>query len=240
MRTSAAAICLLVGACSHNDREALLGTTPRLSPVAIVAQSSFDAPPPVRTPQPATHLGSIVPLNSRSLFRDQRASGVGDTLTVRVNVADRAQFDTQSERNRDTSRKAGLTSFFGLEQLLRAILPSTSPPSALIGSSSSSATNGNGKTRRNEVISMTLAATVVRVLPNGLLEVQGRQEIRVDRELREVVIAGVVRPQDIAADNSILHTQIAEARVSYGGRGPVNDTTRVPWGQRILDGVSPF
>lgn len=179
---------------------------------------------------------------SASLFRagagaflgDQRAGRVGDILTIRINIADKAEVGNTTSRTRSGSENAGIASLLGLQKLLPG------DPSKLASANSNSQSNGGGNISRSETINMTMSAIVTNVLPNGNLMVRGKQEVRVNYELRELVVTGIVRPQDIARDNSIRHSQIAEARISYGGRGQLSEAQQARWGQQIYDALFPF
>lgn len=200
--------------------------------------------------RPGAHRSDAVPppAPSASLFRagagaflgDQRASRTGDILTVRINVADKAEVGNTTARSRGGSETAGLSALLGLQTPLAKILPGTVDPAKLVAGDSTSKFNGTGNISRSETISMTMSAIVTNVLPNGNLMIRGRQEIRVNSELRELIVSGIVRPQDIARDNSIRHTQIAEAQISYGGRGQLTDAQQARWGQQIYDALFPF
>jgi flagellar L-ring protein precursor FlgH len=161
-------------------------------------------------------------------------------LTIRINIADKAVLDNSTTRSRTGAETAGLSSLLGLESQLVKVLPGHPDPSKLVDSNSNSTSSGAGNTTRSEQINTTIAAIVTDVLPNGNLMVQGRQEVRVNFELRELIVSGIVRPEDIARDNSILHSQIAEARISYGGRGQLTDAQQARWGQQIYDALFPF
>ena len=93
---------------------------------------------------------------------------------------------------------------------------------------------------RSEKVSLTIAAVVTDVLANGNLVIQGRQEVRTNREVRELTVAGIVRPEDISSANTIAHTQIAEARISYGGRGDISRVQSTPAAQSLVERFSPF
>jgi flagellar L-ring protein precursor FlgH len=110
----------------------------------------------------------------------------------------------------------------------------------MVGASSNGAFAGQGQVARNEKVDMTVAAIVTQVLPNGNLVVAGRQEVRINNELRELLVSGIVRPQDITSANQVRHTQMAEARISYGGRGQITAYQQPPKGQQILGAISPF
>ena len=190
----------------------------------------------------STTPAEVVQAPSASLFRagagsflsDQRASRVGDILTIRINVADRAEVGNSTSRTRTGSENASVASLLGLERLL----PGNG--ANLANTNSDSKSSGGGNISRSETINMTMSAIVTNVLPNGNLVIRGRQEVRVNFELRELIVTGVVRPQDIARNNSILHSQIAEARISYGGRGQLSSAQQARWGQQIYDALFPF
>ena len=179
---------------------------------------------------------------SASLFRtgagaflgDQRASQKGDILTIRINIADKAEVGNTTSRNRAGSENAGVTALLGLDKLLPG------DPANLASTNSKSQSTGGGNISRSETINMTMSAIVTGVLPNGNLLIRGRQELRVNYELRELIVTGIVRPQDIGRDNSIPHSRIAEARISYGGRGQLSSAQQARWGQQIYDALFPF
>jgi flagellar L-ring protein precursor FlgH len=197
------------------------------------------APASPTAPAPAAS-ASLFRAGAGSLFRDQRASQAGDILTIRINVQDRASVDNSTERSRSGSEKAGLASLLGVEKLIQDVLPGKPDMGSLVDGQSTSRSAGAGNTSRSETINLTMSAVVTSVLPNGNLVIRGRQEIRVNYELRELILTGMIRPQDIARDNSIRHTQIAEARISYGGRGQLTDVQQARWAQQIYDALFPF
>ncbi len=227
---------LLLGACSTVE-EAVRG--PDLSnmgyPAALVPLEQQMAPPP----QPAS-AGSLWRAGSRSFFRDQRARNVGDILTVNINIDDRASLQNSTQRDRSSETNAGVGSFFGLENALGVLFPDGFDPDNMVEMQSGSSSAGSGTINRAERVSLTIAAVVTAVLPNGNLVIQGRQEVRTNRELRELLVSGIVRPNDISSENTIDHTQIAEARISYGGRGDVSRVQSPPAGQSVVERFSPF
>lgn len=188
----------------------------------------------------APHGSSLFRTGAGAFFHDQRAASIGDILTVRINISDNAALGNSTTRQRSGKEGAGLPNFLGLESKLNKILPDAVDPANLVNSNSSSASAGAGNTSRSEQINTTVAAVVVAVLPNGNLAIEGRQEVRVNYELRELLVRGFVRPQDIARDNSIRSNQIAEARISYGGRGQITDLQQPRWGQQIYEALFPF
>jgi flagellar L-ring protein precursor FlgH len=246
----------LLSGCAVADRVANVGKAPRFSrptevPAPLVERSlassgSADSrtvrPASTYTPEaiePAS-TASLFRSGSAGLFRDGRAYQRGDILTVRVNVSDRATFDNATTRSRTGSENANVATLLGLDKLIDRILPGKAESGAGVSGGSKSGNSGQGNTTRSETINLTLAGLVTEVLPNGNLAIRARQEMRVNYELRELVVTGLVRPQDIARDNSIRHTQIAEARVSYGGRGHLTDAQQARYGQQIYDLLFPF
>jgi flagellar L-ring protein FlgH len=176
---------------------------------------------------------------ARTFFHDQRASKVGDILTVDVTISDSAQLANETTANRTSSTNGGFSNLFGLETVLKHALPGLSAAS-LVNTNSTLAQDGKGAVNRSEAVAMTIAAVVTGVLPNGNLTIQGTQEVRVNNEVRELTVAGIVRPEDITAANTINHTQIAEARVSYGGKGQLTQVQRTPTVQALAAQYSPF
>lgn len=235
----AAGLALGLSACG-SVKEAVNG--PQLTPIAYPAQptpaaqalaTAAPAPPPASA-------NSLWRTGSRAFFRDQRASKVGDILTVLIDIKDNASVSNQTDTSRESSVDGGVSSLFGLEKYVPKILPGAPDPAHLVTTGSTSSLQGSGSVNRSEAVSLTIAAVVSGVLPNGNLMIQGRQEVRVNQELRELTVAGVVRPEDISASNTIRHTQIAEARVSYGGRGAITRVQRVPAGQALMEQFTPF
>ena len=217
--------------------------TPPLSPIKYPAalvpkqQADLGAPPDI-TPRPAS-ANSLWRNGARTFFHDQRASKIGDILTVNITIADSAQLSNETVANRTSTSDAGFNNLFGLETVLKHALPGLSTGS-LLNTNSTLAQDGKGSVNRSESVILTLAAVVTGVLPNGNLTIQGSQEVRVNNEVRQLVIAGIVRPEDITATNTINHTQIAEARVSYGGKGQVTQVQRTPTIQALAAQYSPF
>jgi flagellar L-ring protein precursor FlgH len=245
-RIGALMFAALLGGCGTSGKLATLGKVPVMTPaepsVAPQLEASLgregargrsgDATPP------SAPSASLFRTGAGGLFRDQRASRVGDILTVRINIADRADVGNATSRSRTGSEKAGVAALLGLQNPIAKALGSD--PAALVAANSASTADGSGTIARSETIHMTIAATVVGVMPNGNLMIRGRQEVRVNYELRELVISGVVRPEDIYRDNSVQHTQIADARISYGGRGRLTEAQQERWGQQIYDTLFPF
>ena len=217
--------------------------TPSLSPIrypaALVPKEQGDiGDHPDSAPRPAS-ANSLWRNGARTFFHDQRASKVGDILTVNVSITDSAQLANETVANRTSSAALGFNNLFGLETILAHALPGLSTGS-LVNTNSTLASDGKGSVNRSEAVVMTIAAVVTGVLPNGNLTIQGTQEVRVNNEVRQLTVAGIVRPEDITAANTIQHTQIAEARVSYGGKGQLTEVQRTPTIQALAGQYSPF
>ncbi|MBL4758806.1 MAG: flagellar basal body L-ring protein FlgH [Rhizobiales bacterium] len=232
-----------MSACSTVDRLQGVGQTPPLSaisnPNTQVGYRPIQMPMPI--PEPAIYASnSLWQSGSRAFFRDQRASKVGDILTVQVRITDKAEFDNSTTRTRTNSENMGLDAIAGLEGTLLDLLPDGASAAALIDVDSSTNSQGSGSISREEELTANIAAVVVQILPNGYMVIEGRQEIRVNYEIREMIIAGIVRPEDISNDNTISSEKIAEARISYGGRGLIAEVQQPRYGQQVLDILLPF
>ena len=176
---------------------------------------------------------------SRAFFKDQRAAQVGDIVTVLVNITDAADLKNNTAATRSGNESMGLPNLFGLEATIPKMLAGANP-SSLVSASSGNANTATAELQRNETVTLRLAGVITQVLPNGNLVVSARQEVRVNDELRDLQVSGVIRPQDIASDNTVQHDRMAEARISYGGRGEITDVQHPRWGQQVLDAILPF
>lgn len=177
---------------------------------------------------------------STTFFKDNRSWTVGDIVRVVVQIQDKANLDNSTNQSMKNDDRLSLSNLMGKENAVKQILSADNTAADLVKSGSDRKFGGSGSIKRQEDITTEIAAIVMQVLPNGNLVVQGHQEVRVNYELREVKVAGIVRPQDIRANNSVQLSQIAEARVSYGGRGTVSDIQKKPIVSEILDIVAPF
>ncbi|MET3334357.1 MULTISPECIES: flagellar basal body L-ring protein FlgH [Bradyrhizobium] len=234
------ASCAL-GGCSSIDRLSQIGEQPKLS--AIDNPTTQPGYKPVQMPMPKPEVASYNPNSlwrngSRAFFKDQRARQVGDLLTVAVNITDKANIANETQRSRTNSEDSGITDFIGAKTLgaqAQKVLPGR-----ILTADSTASSDGKGSVNRTEALQTNVAAVVTQVLPNGNLVVEGKQEIRVNFEIRELVVAGIVRPEDIQSDNTIDSTKIAQARIAYGGRGQIMDVQQPRYGQQVMDVLLPF
>ena len=175
-----------------------------------------------------------------SLLGDRRARQQGDILTVVIEIDDKAEIRNTTGRTRAGSEKMGIGALFGLPENLTGELPDGASMDAAVDTSSNSSYKGDGSVKRNEKLELRIAATVVEVLPNGVLRLEGQQEVRVNNELRELLVSGYVRPVDISRQNEITYDKIAGAQISYGGRGQISDAQQPRYGQQVTDIVLPY
>ncbi|MFN7129298.1 MAG: flagellar basal body L-ring protein FlgH [Brevundimonas sp.] len=238
----AAAAAASLGACS-TAVEAVRG--PQLAPIGYPAalmpvQQSYMAGPGMRGEATPASANSLWRVGARTFFGDQRARHVGDILTVNIDINDSAQTQNSTTRARSNDSSSGVSNFFGMESSLGRILPGGFDPANMVGMEGKTNASGSGAVSRSEKVSLTVAAVVTEVLANGNMVIQGRQEVRTNREVRELTVAGIVRPEDISSANAINHTQIAEARISYGGRGDISRMQATPAAQSLVERFSPF
>ncbi len=211
------------------------------SPVPAPTQKRMSVPPsPVPHTEPPYTAASLWRSGPQSLFGDRRARKKGDIVTVVIEIDEEAEIRNRTYRNRSGSENLSVPALLGVNSLAANVLPGGAALNPAIDTSSTSASSGDGLIQREERITLRIAATVAQVLPNGHLAISGSQELRVNYELRELLVAGIIRPEDISRSNVITYDKIADARVSYGGRGQISDLQKARYGQQIIDIVSPF
>lgn len=196
--------------------------------------------PAFADPNSPTEASSLWTAGTGSLFGDRRAGQRGDILTVVIQINDKAEISNSSGRTRSGSQSMGIPSLLGLPQRIDRHLPDGAAMADAVSTNSSSTFSGNGSVQRNEKLTLRVAATVVEELPNGVLRIEGQQEVRVNFELRELIVTGYVRPADISRQNEITYDRIAGARIAYGGRGQISDVQQPRYGQQVSDIVLPF
>src|SRR5258708_7074251 len=207
----------ITSGCSSIDRLSQISETPKLNAIENPTAQPGYKPVQMPMPKPETasyNANSLWRNGSRAFFKDQRAARIGDLLTVTVNFTDKANIANESQRSRTSKEDSGITDFIGAKTITQAtkILPGR-----LLQTDSASNFDGKGSVVRQENLQTNVAAVVTQILPNGNLVVEGKQEIRVNYEIRELIVAGVVRPEDIQSDNTIDSSKIAQARIAYGG-----------------------
>ena len=215
--------------------------SPLTPPVSMTKEDQLIslAATPQPTLQPASP-NSLWRSGARAFFKDQRASRVGDILTVLIVINDNAKTSNATAASRVGANTAGVSNFLGLETLAARIMPKGFSAANAVNTNSNLSNTGTGTITRQEQINLTVAAVVTSVLPNGNLVIQGRQEVKTNADVRELTVAGIVRPEDITSSNTVNHTQIAEARINYGGRGDLSDLQKTPAGTALLQHYSPF
>jgi len=236
-------VALTVTGCNVLSRLSEVGDGPELTkivnPVARPGYRPVSLPMP--TPQVAEeNPNSLWRAGAKAFFKDHRAKEIGDVLTVKLALSDSATLANKTERERADKEDTNITQLLGLEAEFSKVLPQAVSAASLLSFDNAHTTKGVGKVDRKEVISLTFAAVVTQILPNGSLVIVGRQEILVNSELRELMVTGVVRPSDIDSDNTISHEKIAEMRVAYGGSGTISQLQQPRWGTQIWDIIFPF
>ena len=241
MRALSTALLVLV-CISGCARLSEVGKAPRFTPIqnglehqAMAQPAAYDFAVPVPNDGP-----SLWNAGRQSLLGDRRASGRGDIMTVVIEIDESAEISNSSQRSRSGAENLQVGSFLGFPQLVEDFLPSGADFANAANTTSTSNSAGDGSVRRDEKLTLRVAATVVEVLQNGVLRIRGSQEVRVNFEIRELLVDGYVRPEDISRRNEITYDKIASARISYGGRGQITDVQQPRYGQQIADIVLPF
>lgn len=240
----ALAVSLLATGCGNTlERLARVGKEPTLAPIENpTMEASYR---PVSLPMPeampdARQPNSLWRQGSRAFFKDQRAGRVGDILTVVIQIDDEATLDNKTSRSHTANEAASLDSLLGYETKIDNIFNPNADPGSLVDGSADSGTTADGSVEREEEIDLRIAAVITQVLPNGNLAIQGSQQVRVNAELRELTVLGVIRPEDITSLNEVPYDKIAEARIAYGGRGTISDIQGPRYGQELLNILFPF
>lgn len=237
------AAALTLAGCTALNRLAEVGAEPPMTSIQNPTKSPMYRP--VTMPMPRAlpvvhHANSLWRAGSRAFFKDQRAAHVGDILTVLISIDDTAEITNTTKRSRANTEDASLNALFGYESSLSALLPEAVNAGNLIDLDSETSNLGAGTIERGETIELKIAAIISQKLPNGNLVIHGRQEVRVNYEVRELQIAGIIRHEDITSSNTISYEKIAEARIAYGGRGHISDFQQPRYGTQVFDVLFPF
>ena len=231
---------LALTACARLDQ---VGRAPAFEPLEGSYQhhALYSANlPKDAVPNGPSDASSLWTAGESSLFGDRRAGGRGDILTVVIEIDESAEISNSSDRSRSGKEKLGIPSLLGIPQRLEPLLGEGQTFADAANTTSTSSYQGNGSVARNEKLTLRVAATVVEELPNGVLRIEGRQEVRVNFELRELIVTGYVRPVDVSRQNEITYDKIAGAQISYGGRGQISDVQQPRYGQQVADALLPF
>ena len=241
--TTALSMIILLSGCGAAGRLANVGKAPELSKIENPAEEGKYTTVSMPMPEiiePKRERKSLWGGDRQTFFKDQRANNIGDILTVMIDIDDEAELENETERTRTSGENVELPNALGFENKLIEALPAGAVAANLVDASADSNFSGEGSVEREEQISVQMAATVTQILPNGNMVIQGRQEVRVNFEKRILQLAGVIRPEDITTDNSISYDRIAEARISYGGKGQITDVQQPRYGQQVYDILFPF
>ncbi|GAB2175264.1 flagellar basal body L-ring protein FlgH [Dongia sp. agr-C8] len=239
-----AAASVSLGGCGNMlQRIADVGKEPTIDPIENPnAQADYN---PVTMPMPAPmtdvrQANSLWRQGSRTFFADQRASKVGDILTVVIKIDDSAKLDNETTQNRDGSNNAQASALLGYEKYANQVFTDATDPADLINTDSTTDQSGKGTVDRAEAVNLRVAAVITQVLPNGNMVLNATQQVRVNYELRELNVKGIIRPTDISTANEVNYDQIAEARIAYGGKGTLSDVQQPRYGQQVYDILFPF
>ncbi len=209
----------------------------RIQNEPFTISKTYRTPPSEPVPSEARS-GSVWRGQLTSLFSDQRARQIGDIVTIKIVEVSQASEKATTDTARKSETNAGISNFFGLETHPNG--PWKNPATLVSAGMGKNDFSGSGETTRAGSLSATITARVMDVLPNGNLAIEGKREIYVNNEKKEILLQGIVRPRDIAYDNSILSTQVADAKVIYTGIGVVGEKQRPGWLARMLDFAWPF
>lgn len=234
-------ICLVLAAGCSQLKE--VGQVPKLTSHTNndehVAMLSSEFPQQIG-PKREADRASLWSKSRQSLLGDRRAIMRGDILTVTIEIDDKAEISNSSTRSRSGSETLSIPSLVGIPQRINKKLPEGQGLDSAVSTNSTSNSQGDGTVRRKEKLTLRVAATIVEVLQNGVLRIQGSQEVRVNFEIRELLVSGYVRPADISRQNEITYDKIASARISYGGRGQISAVQQPRLGQQVADILLPF
>ncbi len=233
-------LAISVGGCARMDH---IGKPPSFTPTRNSTEHAAMLNPGLpltAEPRRTVDQASLWSGGRQSLLGDRRALQRGDILTVVIEIDEEAEISNSTERSRSGSESLSIPHLYGLPQRINEKLPDGASLDDAVRLDSTGRSGGDGSVSRKEELTLRVAATVMEVLPNGVLSIQGTQEVRVNFELRELLVSGYVRPEDISRQNQITYDKIAAARISYGGRGQITDVQQPRLGQQVLDAILPF
>ena len=238
---------LLLASCSNTiEKLSRIGKAPEFAKIELPA---IDIAPQDETKKHtqtqvnqryAQRVNSLWSPGSNNFFRNKHNWRLGDIIMVKVDITDSAKIDNSTQHTRKGGETVGIPNVLGLEKTIAEAVSSDGKAANLISTNNQHQHQGSGNISRKEAVSTEISALVTQIFQNGNLLIQGKQEVRINNELREVTIAGIIRPRDISDANTIKSEQMAEARISYGGRGSVSDVQEPRIGNQVIDILSPF
>lgn len=221
-----------------------IGDPPEISeiqdPTLIKDYKPVSMPMPVSPTASSSSVNSLWQNGSRAFFKDQRASRVGDVVTVDIKFDQKAKIDSKFKTNRTNTQNYAIPNMFGYDKYYKKVFPSTIDPNKLETINSSTSVDSEGKREATDSLDIKIAATIIQILPNGNMVLQGRREVRISGEVRTLELKGIIRREDITAGNRIRYSKIAEARISDVTKGEISDLNETPWGQQLLNKILPF
>ncbi|MFP4097254.1 MAG: flagellar basal body L-ring protein FlgH [Alphaproteobacteria bacterium] len=229
--------------CATADKIANIGKPPAMGKIANPMTDPGYQPVSLPMPSPSAALperNSLWQSGRVTFFKDQRASNIGDIITVTIDISDEATLENDTSESRSSSESAGVNSLLGLEASFDRFLPEAVDNSNLADIDSDSSHTGSGSIERKDDVQLRLAALITQLLPNGNMVIHGKQEVLVNFEKRVLQIDGVIRPEDISVRNTISYDQIAEARIVYGGEGQLTNLQQARYGKQLYDIIFPF
>ena len=233
----------LLSGCAMADKISKIGQAPEMTKIANPMTDPKYQPVSLPMPPPQTSTpekNSLWQSGRVTFFNDQRASNIGDIITVTIDIKDEATMENDTSHMRRSNESAGMNSLFGLEQSLDRILPQAVDNTNLADFGSDSSHSGSGSIEREDEVKLRLAALITQLLPNGNMVIHGKQEVLVNFEKRVLQIDGVIRPEDISVENTVSYDQIAEARIIYGGEGQLTNVQQTRYGHQLYDIIFPF
>ncbi|MDR0239465.1 MAG: flagellar basal body L-ring protein FlgH [Deltaproteobacteria bacterium] len=235
-------VLLLLSGCNGAKK------SPDILPQAVPGQEYHDVAA-MREKNPGSLFNEA---EADQLFADGRARRVGDLVVVKIVEQTKADTKANTTAQKGNSNNYGIGTFFGQPQVafvpivganLPGVKSAQTDPSRKIfalDTVSTSNLNATGETKRENYVTTSMATRVIRVLPGGLMQIEGARETRVNEETEYMVLTGVIRTKDVSADNSVLSTQVADASISYYGKGVLGDKQKAGWFTRLMDNIWPF
>lgn len=236
-------LLMSLGGCILPERLSNIGDPPEISEIQNPELVNNYQPVSMPMPDPEAvpiQMNSLWQNGSRAFFKDQRASRVGDVITVDIKFTNKTNVDDKLEASRTLTQTTPINNFFGYEKYAKKIFPKAVDPKHMTNLGADTDLKTKGTRERTDEMDIKIAATIIQILPNGNMVIQGHREVRISGEVRTIELKGIIRREDIIAGNRIKYAKIAEARLSDVSRGEISDLNSTPWGQEILNKILPF